>query len=199
MKIHTVWVGSSLSRMPTMNKMCLDDWRKQGYEVKIWQEKDTQHWIDANSYIKRAYSKGVWSIVSDYLRLKVLELEGGLYIDTDVTILKDPTELFDRDFVMCYECARYACSGVVYADKDSAILKKLVHFYENDIEKFEERMAPIIFTRFMNEHPNKDDYKILPIDYFYPYGQDGVMRMTENSYLVHWWQHSWSAFDLNAV
>ena len=91
--IHAIWLGS---RMPPLAHACIDDWSKQGYHYRLWTESDQaiNEWVDSCAFAKVCYQKKLYAFVSDYLRLKVLQRDGGLYLDTDVTIRKDPFPLF---------------------------------------------------------------------------------------------------------
>ena len=42
--IHAIWLGS---RLPPLAHVCIDDWRKQGYDYKLWLDTDPQvkRWI----------------------------------------------------------------------------------------------------------------------------------------------------------
>lgn len=67
-------------------KRCIDSWKKLNYEVYEWNEKTYD--INKNDFVKEAYKKQNWAFLSDYIRLDVLYNLGGIYIDTDVLLIK---------------------------------------------------------------------------------------------------------------
>ena len=98
--IHAIWLGN---RLPPLAHVCIDDWRKQGYDYKLWLDTDPQikRWIQECTFARECYQRGLLAFVTDYLRLKILTQEGGLYLDTDVTI--NPGR--DRTLLMKFEQA----------------------------------------------------------------------------------------------
>lgn len=82
-KIHYVWFGNEKNKLM---KECIDSWKKLNYEVYEWNEKTYD--INKNDFVKEAYKKQNWAFLSDYIRLDVLYNLGGIYIDTDVLLIK---------------------------------------------------------------------------------------------------------------
>ncbi|OOF08165.1 mannosyltransferase [Salinivibrio sp. PR5] len=195
-KIHAVWLGDKMS---PFSLACVDDWIKQGYDVKVWTEKDPEvlSWIDNCEFAKACLSRGLYAFVSDYLRLKVLAEHGGLYLDTDVTIRRDPFGLFHHcDFGVGYEDSENVGTAVIYALPHSSVLKKTIDFYENEILSSPYFMGPKIMTEMINRHKKdsclEHEVRIFEKDTFYFYNGDGVIPdFPSTSYLVHWFQHSW--------
>lgn len=193
-KVHAIWLGN---RMPPLAHACLDDWRKMGFEFKLWTDTDESilEMIDSCSFSKECYKRKLFAFVSDYLRLKILQQHGGLYLDTDVTIRKDPFPLFsEKKFVAGYESANMLGTAAIYAEPDSVILDRLINFYENDIWNSELYIGPQIFTRIIVEGEafKHEPSSLLDEETFYPYKQEALaFSCPETSYLVHWFQHSW--------
>lgn len=193
-KVHAVWLGD---RMPPLAHACLDDWAKQGYDFKLWTDQDdcVRGWIESCAFAKECYKRKLYAFVSDYLRLKVLEREGGLYLDTDVTIRKDPFSLFSgAAFSVGYENEKYFGTAVIYAQRDSIILRKVIDFYEKDIWMSPLYIGPQILTHLLIDKDFKslELCKLYPVEYFYNYQQEPLEFVaSENSHLIHWFQNSW--------
>ncbi len=72
--------------MPLMDR-CLDSWRKvmPDYEIAgiLLDNADK-----SSRYVQEALEAGKWVIASVYLRFKYLHDHSGIYLDTDVVILK---------------------------------------------------------------------------------------------------------------
>ncbi len=97
--IHAIWLGK---RMPPLSHACLDDWKKMGFSYQLWTEDNPQirSWIDNCEFAKECYDRKLFDFVSGYLRLEELQKEGRPYLDTGVTIRRDPFPLFSgRSFV----------------------------------------------------------------------------------------------------
>jgi mannosyltransferase OCH1-like enzyme len=193
-KIHAIWLGK---KMPPLAHACLDDWAKMGFQYKLWTESDDKinGWIESCSFAKACYGRGLYAFVSDYLRLKILQEEGGLYLDTDVTIRRNPFPLFaGKKFVIGYETEEYLGTAVIYADSDSIILAELIKFYEGEIWESPLYIGPQIATYLVLKKQlcEKEDCSLFPANFFYPYQQEpSSFQCPEESYLIHWFQHSW--------
>lgn len=192
--IHAIWLGN---QMPPLSHACLDDWCKMGFKYQLWTDSDSriQSWISSCRFAKECYERGLYAFVSDYLRLKVLQEEGGLYLDTDVTIRKNPFPLFlTSKFVIGYETREYLGTAAIYAEPDSKILAELIRFYEHEIWSSHLYIGPQIATELVNDRKlhELEDCQRLPVNYFYPYQQESIhFECPSESYLVHWFQHSW--------
>ncbi|WP_232060921.1 glycosyltransferase family 32 protein [Vibrio taketomensis] len=192
--IHAIWLGKNMS---PLSLTCIDDWLKQGYSVKLWTDADEEilSWIDSCYFAKECYKRGLFAFVTDYLRLKILHTYGGLYLDTDVTIRKNPFTLFENvNFSVGFESEKHLGTAIIYANNKSDILQKIINFYENEIMTSPLYMGPEIMTHFINRkvNNNPNEIALYPTEYFYSYKGDGKVFAThDNSYLVHWFQHSW--------
>jgi mannosyltransferase OCH1-like enzyme len=193
-KIHAIWLGKNL---PPFAQVCLDDWRKQGYHYKLWSDNDPkiQAWINTCLFAKKCYEKGLFAFVTDYLRLKILAEDGGLYLDTDVTINNNPFPLFqDVDFCVGYEDGNRLGTAIIYARKKSKILTSLITFYEERIMDSPLYMGPEIMTKFTTEQNTNvsDRIFLAPQHFFYSYqGEPMEFSPPEERYTTHWFQHSW--------
>ena len=191
--IHAIWLGN---KMTPLSFVCIDDWEKQGYFYKVWTENDDiiKTWIEECRFAKVCYEKKLYAFVTDYLRLKILKLEGGLYLDTDVSIQKNPFDLFSGvDFSVGFEDSNNLGTAVIYAKSTSKILDKLIEFYEGYIFKSDLYMGPAIMTHIINLEKNTSDVvKLYSQSYFYAYqGEHMKFEKPSDSYLIHWFQHSW--------
>ena len=84
--IHYCWFGHN--KLPALYEKCIQSWKKYcpDYEIVCWNEENFD--ITQNRYAKEAYEAGKWAFVSDYVRLKVLFEHGGIYLDTDVELIR---------------------------------------------------------------------------------------------------------------
>jgi len=85
-KIHYVWLGHK--KLPPEAKAFVKTWKKKmpDYEIKCWNEST----FDCNSvlWVKQALENKMWAFAADYIRLYALYTEGGIYMDTDVEVLR---------------------------------------------------------------------------------------------------------------
>lgn len=90
--IHYCWMGGN--KKSSVIKKCIKSWKKYcpDYEIKEWNESNFD--INICPYVREAYDKQKWAFVSDYVRHYIMNEYGGVYLDTDVKLLKDPRKLF---------------------------------------------------------------------------------------------------------
>lgn len=99
--VHYCWFGGN--EMPPLVKWCMKSWKKHlpDYTFKLWNETN----FDVNSvpFVKEAYEAKKYAFVADYVRLYALYTEGGIYLDSDVRVLKSLDCFLKYDFVSSHE------------------------------------------------------------------------------------------------
>lgn len=84
--IHYCWFGGK--EMPELAVKCIESWKKYlpDYELRLWNEETFD--LDMYPYAREAYDNRKFAFVTDVVRLWALEKFGGVYMDTDVEILR---------------------------------------------------------------------------------------------------------------
>lgn len=100
-KIHYIWFGGN--PLPPLAERCIASWEKYmpGYEIVRWDESNFD--TDCCDYVREAISVKKWAFASDYARFKILYEHGGVYLDTDVELLKPLDEIIQRGPFMGFE------------------------------------------------------------------------------------------------
>jgi len=89
--IHYCWFGKG--KMPKLAKKCIKSWKKYCPDYKIICHNEDNFDLTQNRYLNEAYKAGKWAFVSDYVRLKIIYDNGGIYLDTDVELIKPIDDL----------------------------------------------------------------------------------------------------------
>jgi hypothetical protein len=89
--IHYCWFGNK--EKPEFIKKCIASWKQYcpDYEIVEWNENNYN--VKKNKYMEQAYSMGKYGYVPDYARIDILHEFGGIYLDTDVEIIKSFDDL----------------------------------------------------------------------------------------------------------
>lgn len=99
--IHWCWLSGE--PVPALLGECMATWKRllPDYTVKCW----TQENFDIRSvrWVEEAVAEGKWAFAADYIRLYALYTEGGIYLDSDVEVLKPLDPLLRYDFFSCPE------------------------------------------------------------------------------------------------
>ena len=128
-KIHYCWFG--FGDMPEVALNCIESWKKHlsDYEFVLWNE-DTFD-INLNDYVREAYQKKMYAFVTDYVRLLALYSYGGVYMDTDIEVLRSLDNfLSHRAFTGCQEKS-ICVTGIIASEKSHPWIKNMLNYYNN--------------------------------------------------------------------
>ena len=127
--IHYCWFGGK--PLPEMAEKCIASWRKYnpGYQIKRWDENNFD--LECDFFPGEAYQVGRWAFVSDYARLKIIYENGGIYLDTDVEVIKSLDELLSFQCFLGAETDGYIATGLGFgAEKGSTVVGKMLDAYK---------------------------------------------------------------------
>lgn len=129
-KIHLIWFGDK-SKM----KFDLESLKKFAprYEVKVWGEEDFD-WEELCKipYVKKTYEGKAWAFLSDYIRVKILYEEGGVYLDADMKVLKFMEGMFSgKSLALAFENNTTLSMGFAGAAPGQKFFKDLKAIYES--------------------------------------------------------------------
>ncbi|STO31283.1 Mannosyltransferase OCH1 and related enzymes [Fusobacterium necrogenes] len=205
-KIHYVWLGKNPH--PNLMDICINSWREKlpGYEIIEWNEETLNFYeeMEKNRFLKECYKRKLWAFLSDYFRIKILYEEGGIYLDTDMQIVKNIDSLLFNEFFIGVESKEIISAGIIGIVPKHELMKKILEFYENDIWNEPIFTIPDIITRVINKEYHfqmkedityiADGMVIYPARYFYPYHfteKFEISCIKNDTYGIHWWGKSW--------
>ena len=111
--IHYCWFGHN--RKPALIKKCIESWKKfmPDWEIREWNEENYD--VYKNQYIRNAYAQKKWAFVVDYARFDILNQFGGIFLDTDVELLRPiPEEILRNDAFTGFESPERVAPGLAY-------------------------------------------------------------------------------------
>ena len=201
--------------MPKLERKCIASWQKmKNYKIMRWDEST----FDINSapkYVIDAYKQHKYSFVSDYVRLYALYKFGGVYLDTDVLLIKDfDTVLKNANLILCYE-SKVLMTGFIAACKGNSLIYEFMNLYDNLV--FEEKNTigyipnTILFTRYLKEkiNLNSNDTEVqffdngivvYPNEFFCAFDlRRNHPRITNNTFTCHLYSVSWNKSFLTKI
>ena len=196
-KIHYIWLGD---RKPNnLVNCCINSWRRilKEYQIYMWNEENLplESLRKSNRFLDRCIELKLWAFVSDYLRLYVLFNEGGIYLDTDVEVLKNFDEFLDSKMFLGYEHLDYIGTGIIGAERHSPAIKRLLDFYDEEIWHVKYYTNPLIFSELIKREPEVfKDCRIYEKEYFSPYNPVEPSTDTigsERTITIHWYNANW--------
>lgn len=99
--IHYCWFGDK--PIPSHYQAFINSWKKlmPDYKFICWNENSID--VNALDFTRKAYESGKLAFVADYTRLYALYTMGGIYLDTDVKVLKRFDDYLDNGFFSSVE------------------------------------------------------------------------------------------------
>lgn len=201
--IHYCWFGGK--PLPKMAKKCIESWKKYcpDYEIIEWNE--TNFDLNYNLYVKEAYEAKKWAFVTDVVRLYALVTYGGIYMDTDVEILKPLDDFLELEAFSGFEAKDRIPTGIMASAKSSPLFVELLNDYsearflkadgELDLTTNVKRITDKCLKYGLNLNNQKQTVNgltLFPSDYFCPKDSDTLkINLTKNSYTIHHFDGSW--------
>ena len=203
--IHYCWFGRT--PLPELAQKCIASWHKYmpDYQYKLWNEDNFD--LDSNAYVREAYDARKYAFVTDYVRLYALFTEGGIYMDTDVEVLKPYDDLLMLTGFTGYEGSKYRppVTGTLASVAGGEWVKEQLdaysdaHFLKED-GSYDTMTNTIRISGIMRQggfvqDGQKKEYKgmtIFPTEYFCPRQTTGEFILTENTYCDHHFMGSWN-------
>jgi len=203
--IHYCWFGRG--EMPELALRCIESWHRflPDYDYKLWNEDNFD--INCNAYVKEAYEAKKYAFVTDYVRLYALYTEGGIYMDTDVEVLKPYDDLLDLPGFTGYEGSKHLppVTGTMASEPRNEWVKEQLAAYD-DIHFLKEdgsldtmpntaRISQIMKEGGFVQDGKKRVYKdmnIFPVEYFCPRQTTGEVFITDKTYCDHHFMGSWN-------
>lgn len=202
--IHYCWFGRG--DMPELYKRCIESWHYYcpDYEVREWNEDNCD--IAETVFTRQAYEAGKYGFVPDYFRLKIIYENGGIYLDTDVEVLKNLDDLRYNQAFCGMQFPGEAAFGLGFgAVKKNRLIKKLSDRYKRmgfkkEDGSYDETISPVYQTLdLMGEGmgygtglQTVQGMTIYPIEVLSPQNiHTGEINKTEFSYCLHHYDGSW--------
>ncbi|MBI3941460.1 MAG: hypothetical protein HY326_00475 [Chloroflexi bacterium] len=206
-KIHYCWFGDSAQ--PPIIHRCIESWKRllPDYEIKKWSEAN----LPMNSpYVRTVYQWGLWPKVANFVRLHALTTEGGIYLDTDVEILRKFDPLLQDGcflgFQQRHKNSDWVNNAVMGAVPGHPYVKRCLDLIQSTFERNGKIFRGPESTTLVLRELGLSRYglqviggvRLYPHEYFYPYpwwANFHPVRVKSQTYAIHHWQHA--AYDMS--
>ncbi len=201
--IHYCWFGGK--PLPDDAKKYIASWKKYcpNYKIIEWNENNFD--LNCNAYVAEAYKSKKWAFITDYVRLYVLYTYGGIYMDTDVELLKPLDPFLENDAFSGFESSNNIPTGIMGSIKGFKLYKEFIDYYKDKhfIKKdgsLDTTTNVVIMTNICkkygleqnNKYQRIHQWTLYPSDYFCPKNfLDGKITITKNTTAIHHFSGSW--------
>ena len=204
-KIHYIWFGQGekselIQKCMQTTRDMLPDW-----DIIEWNEENYD--INSCAYMKEAYEQKKYAFASDYARFDLLYKYGGIYLDTDVELLKSfPDSFLDYNGFTGVESNNKIAPGLVFAcEAGNPIVKEIIEMYQQDhfvdtkgsinTRTVVDRVTDVFYRHGFVKDGNEqelDGFHVFPSEYFCAY--DFVTKeftITEKTISIHHYTATW--------
>lgn len=202
--IHYCWFGHNPK--PKLAQKCIKSWEKHCADYKIieWNEENFDI-SSAPQYVKEAYAAQKWAFVTDYVRLWVLVVFGGIYMDTDVQVLKSLDPFLANRAFSGFEDEKNIPTGIMGSEKGLPLFRELLSFYDtarfylpDGSINYQTNVTTITNTCIKygliqnNSLQTIEGFTLYPKEVFCPIDyHTEKLRKTRNTVTIHWFAASW--------
>lgn len=207
--IHYCWLSGE--EYPELVRRCMDSWKRilPDYEFCLWDRRRFN--IESSVWVKEAVAHKKYAFAADYVRLYVLFHFGGIYLDSDVEVLKSFDDLLELPYFVGKENSKHGIeAAVIGAEKGSVWIARCLSYYEGrhfavPDQSLSMNVLPEIMTNILASHYRFEDISSVrefissdriicrfPVDYFSPKSYvNKRLRLTANTYTIHHFAGTW--------
>lgn len=209
--IHFCWLSGD--PYPPLVLHCINTWKDKlpDYKIVLW---DTSQ-IDIHSsiWLEEAYLAKKYAFAADYIRLYALYNYGGIYLDSDVEVLKSFDDLLHLKSFIGYDSTNAIEAAIIGAESGQDWVKSALEYYNNrhfvDSDgNYDMRPIPrMIYSKLHQFIFFEDNYSsildlsqisIFPSEYFSPKNyQTKTLAITAKTYTIHHFDGKWIPQTLN--
>lgn len=202
--LHYCWFGGKPK--PPLAEKCIRSWRKfcPDFEIREWNESNFDL-EQVPAYVRQAYEAGRWAFVSDYVRLRALTEVGGVYLDTDVEIVRPLDPFLKHEAFAGFEHLERVQTGVLACRKGFPLFQEFLAYYDTavfrrpdgsmDTTTNVEILTGICRKKglvFNDTFQVVDGLAVYPREVFCPVDYDTMkLKKTRKTVTIHWFSGSW--------
>lgn len=174
------------------------------FEIKEWNEETSPR----HPYLTNALANRKWANAANWVRLHALNKCGGIYLDTDIEVLRPLDDFLVNDAFVGFEVKHFDWEGCVNnavfgSKKNHWFVQEMLDRISLDFDGTEEAhlSSPHLTTHVLQEHglegykgQNINGVEVYPVEIFYPYGWHENFNpdcIRENTHTIHWYGKSW--------
>ena len=201
--IHYCWFGGN--PLPDMARKCIASWKVYcpDYEIKEWNENNFD--VNCCEYVREAYKAKKWAFVSDVARLYAMVTEGGIYMDTDVEVIRSLDSILQYHAVSGFETDTAIPTGLMACEQGNPMFIELLNEYKearfilpdgtmDDTTNVVRITNTCLKYGFVanNKKQTINTLTLLPKDYLCPKdNKTGKINLTKNTLTIHHFNGSW--------
>lgn len=211
-KIHYCWLSGD--PYPALIENCIASWKKYlpDYEIVLWDYSKIQYIL--NPWLIECIENKKYAFAADYIRLYALYEEGGIYLDSDVEVLKSFDDLLTQISFIGTEMSGDLEPAVIGSVCKMEWLSRCLSYYSGrsfvmnngnfDTKPLPSIIGEILAAEYKLEyninlvsHNPGISLVVYPASYFSPKSiYSSKVNISDESYSVHHFDGSWVKKDV---
>ncbi len=192
-KLHYCWFSGE--PFPESTLRCIDSWHKFLPDFE-WVKWDAEKALATKiSWVQQAIEQKRWAFAADAVRLYALYTEGGIYLDSDVEILRSFEPLLQQPYFFGFENGSQRIEAATMGcEAGFGPIKTALDYYRAESFSYSEKeVDQMVLPNILRESfKNFNDLQIMPESVFSPKSFiDGKIRSTAETYCIHHFSSSW--------
>lgn len=198
--IHYCWLSGD--SYPELVQRCMQSWKEKltDYEFMLWDM--SRFDVQSVPWVEQACAAKKWAFAADYIRLYALYNYGGIYLDSDVEVIKPFDDLLERPYFFGREHTpdRIDASHIIEAatfgaERRHPLIKRCLDYYLNrnfmaEDGTIDTTVLPHIMSEVLNEAGVLQE--LLPMECFSPKNTRTLaVEATDETYSIHHFNGSW--------
>lgn len=207
--VHYFWFSGE--EMPALLRSCLATWEKclPGYVLRKWDLTTVE--VDCE-FARQALAQRRWAFLTDYFRMKAVHDHGGVYLDTDVYLVRPLDDLLAHPSFWGFADTALVEPVVFGAHAGNPVLSDILAAYRGmrpeDIDLDTYNGPTTVITPIFEQRHGLQPYDagriqelthavVFPHSYFcaLPFGEAGardfLAHRQPHTYAIHLWNNGW--------
>ena len=209
--IHYIWFGGK--PLPEKVTYCIESWKKwlPEYKFVLWNEESFD--VNAYEFTRDTYAHRKFAFVSDFVRIFALATQGGVYLDTDIEIIK-PLDVFLKERMVLGTDDSGSLTAFMAAEAQHPFFTRALDIYKSRLfvlpdGSLNTEVNNLLLQNLLENYgyvkANKEQHlsegiKVYPDDYFHVVRlTSGKPHRTKNSYAIHWHTLLWIPWTTRVI
>ncbi|MCH5186346.1 MAG: hypothetical protein J1F64_09540 [Oscillospiraceae bacterium] len=202
--IHYMWLGGN--PIPDRLQRCIESWKRYCPDYEIIQWNESNYDVHKNQFAAQAYDNKLYGFLPDYVRIELLYEYGGIYMDTDVELIRSPDDMLYQEAFCSVEKWQVlnfgGCSGSVKGHRAlepfmESWKRRSLFRSDGTIDKISSGLIDTAIALNAGYMINGITQSIMGMniytyDYFHPYDyMSGKLEKTSDTFSVHHFNGGW--------
>lgn len=204
--IHYIWLGGN--PLSQLHKDCMSTWDEfaSGFQIIKWDEKKFKAEFGNIEFVDEMLKNKKYAFAADYIRCVVLHKYGGIYLDTDMELVRDITPLCKLDAFLGNESTDTPSCGILGSTPGFWLFNELEILVSKarGIQTIPVLLKNVLHnsmidTNISSEIMTSKGVTIFSEKFFYPYNpydENGRLQLlykyiTPDCYAIHHWAKTW--------